>query len=520
MLLTQWDQIVLPIVDTPYACIRSCQSGELFVGGAKGSIALSLDSGATWKCVRNPSANNEIIYSLVATKSGTWIAITDSGVFNSGDKGFKWQNVTPKYIASLSPVDTTWATLRCTDLVDLCEISSGTLLLSNGSNAGCGLWRSTDQGSSWQFETGEKPFNTFGTWVFSVAASDTVAYISTWENLYRSVDDGRTWTEILCTGGLQIHSIFIGANGLLLATPERSEFGYVYRSTDSGANWDDGPRKSGWALTHLKELESGIIFGLVGGRIMFSNDFGITWHDALQLDHYPNGFINDFAIHDDGRMYLLVGGKVLRTNSSCYSLPDLPAPKLVSPEDKSTDVSIRPQFIWEKVNNATCYNVEFSLDSLFLNWSAWGYSVIVDDTLWQPSEYEPGFPFDFSTFFWRVIANNFWQYTVSSTYRFQTGKVTIVSETINSPTGYHLSQNFPNPFNPSTSFSFTLPKSGFIKIQIFDILGNIITTLVDGICTKGQHSVVWNAQHFTGGIYFCTMKSEGFIATKKFVFIK
>jgi len=85
---------------------------------------------------------------------------------------------------------------------------------------------------------------------------------------------------------------------------------------------------------------------------------------------------------------------------------------------------------------------------------------------------------------------------------------------------YKLYQNYPNPFNPATTISYTLPEDGNVQIKIFDVLGREITTLLDGFSSKGQHSVVWNGNNFSSGIYYYSIIYKGQIINKKMLMIQ
>ncbi|MFC1539784.1 cohesin domain-containing protein, partial [Candidatus Latescibacterota bacterium] len=96
---------------------------------------------------------------------------------------------------------------------------------------------------------------------------------------------------------------------------------------------------------------------------------------------------------------------------------------------------------------------------------------------------------------------------------------------ISVPASFNLGQNFPNPFNPTTSINFSVPATGNVTINVYDILGHKITTLVDGNYSAGNHTVVWNATDMTGkavsaGVYFYTIESNNFFETKRMLFMK
>jgi hypothetical protein len=91
----------------------------------------------------------------------------------------------------------------------------------------------------------------------------------------------------------------------------------------------------------------------------------------------------------------------------------------------------------------------------------------------------------------------------------------------NSPiTDYSLSQNYPNPFNPTTTISYSLPVSSWVTLKVFDILGREATVLVEGSKEAGTHSIEFDASNLPSGIYFYTLTSVNFTATRKLIFLK
>jgi hypothetical protein len=88
------------------------------------------------------------------------------------------------------------------------------------------------------------------------------------------------------------------------------------------------------------------------------------------------------------------------------------------------------------------------------------------------------------------------------------------------PKTYSLNQNYPNPFNPNTKITFALPKNGNIELKVYDLLGREISTLVNEFKNAGEHTVEFNASNVSSGIYFYTLKTEGFTDTKKMTVIK
>jgi len=85
---------------------------------------------------------------------------------------------------------------------------------------------------------------------------------------------------------------------------------------------------------------------------------------------------------------------------------------------------------------------------------------------------------------------------------------------------YKLSQNFPNPFNPSTSFEFDIPKSGFVKLTVYDYAGREIETLINMDLNAGTYKAEWNAADYASGVYFYKLTVGNYSAVKKMILIK
>lgn len=88
------------------------------------------------------------------------------------------------------------------------------------------------------------------------------------------------------------------------------------------------------------------------------------------------------------------------------------------------------------------------------------------------------------------------------------------------PTAYTLSNNYPNPFNPSTTINFTLPEQANAKVIIYDALGNQVDVIADGVKAAGTYSVKWNATNYASGIYFYRLEAGNFVQVRKMILMK
>ncbi len=86
--------------------------------------------------------------------------------------------------------------------------------------------------------------------------------------------------------------------------------------------------------------------------------------------------------------------------------------------------------------------------------------------------------------------------------------------------GFALSQNYPNPFNPSTTISFELPKAAEIHLEVFDVIGKRVETLISDRLNAGVHQVEFNAESLPSGLYFYRLKGKGVSLVKRMVLLK
>jgi hypothetical protein len=88
------------------------------------------------------------------------------------------------------------------------------------------------------------------------------------------------------------------------------------------------------------------------------------------------------------------------------------------------------------------------------------------------------------------------------------------------PDQYSLSQNYPNPFNPSTAISYQLPKSGVVKLTVFDVLGREVKTLVNEYKPAGTYEVTFDGSSISSGLYFYRIITGDYTDVKKMMLVK
>lgn len=90
----------------------------------------------------------------------------------------------------------------------------------------------------------------------------------------------------------------------------------------------------------------------------------------------------------------------------------------------------------------------------------------------------------------------------------------------NLPQEFELRQNYPNPFNPTTRITFSIPESNNVKIDIFNLLGEKVATLVDGNLAAGNYATEWKAKNYPSGIYVYTITAGNYFESRKMTLLK
>lgn len=103
---------------------------------------------------------------------------------------------------------------------------------------------------------------------------------------------------------------------------------------------------------------------------------------------------------------------------------------------------------------------------------------------------------------------------------FSPGGTTTVTSSLHLPMTAVLEQNYPNPFNPSTTIRFQLPGSGPVRLQILDLLGRTVATLVDQALPAGTHTRTWEALGISSGTYYCRLSTPAGVDTRRVVVLR
>ncbi len=393
-----------------------------------------------------------------------------------------------------------------------------------------------------------------------------VGFFTTNNKIFNSIDMGNSWTPIEIGSNYNLYNITFVDSLLGFIVGSKDGNGIVIRTSDGGNNWNI--ISVGFANVFFDvsfvSSKNGWIFGEVGslvGKIGKTIDGGSTWIDQHVDSYGPilSGFfidtLNGWAAGENRCLIKTTnGGSSWFSIDTLYIRSDSVVPlRSIYFIDKKTGWVVggiaeynailkttdggktwshrifKPQFPQPDLGVARLNDIFFlnqeigyivgreispgNFYELILKSTDGGVSWIKQDKH-IASELNCVF-FLNDTLGWASGING-------TLLRTTNGGVSFVDENIKPIQTFSLSQNFPNPFNPTTIIQFELPHSQFVTLKVFDILGREVNTLINEILYRGVHSLTFDAQKYNlaSGIYFYQLFTEGFSKTKSMVLSK
>ncbi len=218
---------------------------------------------------------------------------------------------------------------------------------------------------------------------------------------------------------------------------------------------------------------------------------------------------------EDGTHLLITDERAEGTtvDISVYDITDLSNPTLVDDYSDST---------------ATVHNVQVRGNYAYASYYTAGIKVfdLTDPTnMTEVGHYDtfPGEGEDLKGAFGVYVfapSGNIYVNCETGLYIFSFDNITGIETEEPVPADFELAQNFPNPFNPSTRIEFSLSAESDITLEIFDISGQKVTTLADGVWQAGSHTLRWDAAGYHSGIYFYRLTSNSHVQTRQMVLLK
>lgn len=232
----------------------------------------------------------------------------------------------------------------------------------------------------------------------------------------------------------------------------------------------------------------------VKGITLWGYNYGDTWK--------PYAYVVSLGVERPALQWL-------RTYLAKYLLQ----PEVISPVD-TTGTLRNPLIVWHSSVAASSYRLQVATDDIFT-------AIVVDssvaDTLVRLSALNAS-----TKYYWHVSALNASDTgDYSAPVGFTTGdSLDAVRKSGGIPTEFALSQNFPNPFNPTTVITDQLPMNSYVTLKVYDVLGREVATLVDGRQSAGYYNVTFDASNLSSVVYFYRLTAGGESLARKLVLIK
>lgn len=450
-------------------------------------------------------------YSILSNNS-ILISSYNAGLFMSDDEGQTWnqlgENILPSTILSIH------------------RNQQGNILIGTWRN---GVYESKDYGRNWSI------IGVPATPIGHIFSSSNMLYCSSSNNIYLSSNKGSFWYKSSLDYNVTITAISSPPNSdiVLVGTKDNG----IFKSTDKGQTWQ--PSNTGLfspKINFIVFYNNNIYCG-TSDDLYFSSDMGSNWN-KLNI----NKEVTEISINKNGDILLQVfyyDIMLKRKDQSQWTQLTLPVSNWQSRIKITNEGNIFLGFnhgdmykstnwglTWQKLNwynGMVTSNFLQTSNNLIYVASPLGLYVSSDNgTSWQNTDNGiitiPGITEINSL----TIDDDGYLYAaalgVFSTYNYNT--TDIETDSYDSPIDFSLSQNYPNPFNPITTINYSVPKSNFVTIKVFDILGREVETLVNNEKLKGNYKVEFNGSTLSSGIYFYRMQAGDFVETKKLILIK
>ena len=127
--------------------------------------------------------------------------------------------------------------------------------------------------------------------------------------------------------------------------------------------------------------------------------------------------------------------------------------------------------------------------------------------------------------FTSAVWNSSWGFGKMDIFKAMSTVTGVERLSVELPTSYTLNQNYPNPFNPTTNIEYSIPMKGLVKLQIFDMLGRMVASLVEEVQNAGVYHATWtgktgNSIPVSSGVYFYRLQSGAFSKTERMLLLK
>lgn len=375
--------------------------------------------------------------------------------------------------------------------------------------------RTTNSGVNWSnANSGGIPGNVslINIWGINGGSAITAGYAGTNTWVWKTTNAGSNWAQVFTQPNGFINAIAMRQSfpnqGIMIGDPVGSRWS-IWKTTDSGSNWDStglflpqAGSETGWnnSLFWSQYPDSSIWFGTNNYRVYHSNNYGQSWGIQSTLAEQ-----NSYAISFWYTSGLTGGSTLYMSNNYGYNWSNI----------TSLGTNMFGGFVTFPVPVENTLNFGYSWyvrNDTKIYRAIGGFNWEVEYTAPSGNYVHISQPRN-GFYLWAVRNNG--GITRCSCY---ISGITQISGKV--PVTYFLKQNFPNPFNPQTNIDFDIPKKTFVKINVYDPTGRLVTNIINNEYNAGSYRVNWDASGYSSGVYFYSIITEEFVQTKKMMLVK
>jgi hypothetical protein len=348
-----------------------------------------------------------------------------------------------------------------------------------------GVYYSSNNGTDW-IQVNNGLTNNI---VWSLAVNDTNLFAGTFFDVgggvYRSTNYGTSWTQV----GLNtytIKSMAIGDKNLFAGTDRG-----IFSSTNNGENWTQVNQGHNEIVYSLMVSEDKI-FACSDSGVYVSTNNGLDWfqiNNGLSKKSTVALAINDTNIFAGTRVGVYVSNK---NEINWKQLNGFKYVNTIAASGNNIFVGTDTGGVYLSTNNG----------------ASWAQ---INDGLTVKAIYVLALAEKY--IFAGTRGAGLWMRPLSEL-------VNVSNDASGFPRDYALSQNYPNPFNPSTTIKYSIPKTAYVTLTIYNSLGQQVATLVSKEMNAGTYTTEWNASRFASGMYYCRMVAGDFVQTRKLILLK
>jgi len=386
-----------------------------------------------------------------------------------------------------------------------------------------GLYFTTDGGRNWTKKI--LPIDEFQQYSrrSSLEMIDNLyGWVNSDSKVYKTTDGGDTWNEVKINSSLVYGKIkfYNKIKGIIYNVLDYSstvpQYRFILSTSDGGNSWNKFPDTLNQDYDFFRDAafsDSSKLWAVNFRGLWLSTDLGKNWKLKYSRNSYSEKSIS-FLDSKNG-FVSLDSEKIIRTkdggdtwesyNSYNHLLPfDLVAIGPNNHPNGPVIIAFSPGYKGEIIKSyfgTNSYYYQEDLIPTFTSESIRSFSVYIENN--RPNIWMAGDGF-------------------TILYREYETIISDVQEELNEqvPNNYSLSQNYPNPFNPTTTIKFSIPNSQFVILEVYDILGSEVATLVNEEKSPGNYDVKFDGSNLSSGVYFYRLSAGVFSKTKKFVLMK